>query len=127
MDLDKAELRAIDALREHGLIERGWTFKFDNAPKRFGHCRWVTKEISLSRKLVLLNEEAEVFETILHEVAHALHAEARGRSDHGPEWRRIAQSIGCTGQRCYSAANVKTPPRRATIDLSKILEAYDED
>jgi predicted SprT family Zn-dependent metalloprotease len=127
MDLDKAELRAIDALREHGLIERGWTFKFDNAPRRFGYCSWATKTISLSRKLVLLNEEREVQETILHEVAHALHSETRGRSDHGPEWRRIAQSIGCTGRRCYDAANVKTPPRRATIDLSAILAHIEED
>jgi predicted SprT family Zn-dependent metalloprotease len=116
MNLDHAEIRAIDALREHGLIERGWSFKFDQAPRRFGYCNWRTKTIQLSSRLTKLNDEHHVYETILHEVAHALDAENRGHSNHDGQCVRIAQSIGCTGRRCYGA-EVNTPPRRAVINL----------
>lgn len=120
MDLHSAEALAVDLLMHHGLEERGWTFRFDNAPRRFGFCNWRLKVISLSRKLTKLNGWDEVRETLLHEVAHALDAENRGRSDHSREWVKIAQSIGCTGRRCYST-DVVTPPMRSVIDLSKIL------
>jgi hypothetical protein len=44
----------------------------------------------------------ERLDTILHEVAHAIHTLEHGDvgSTHGPEWRAIAQAIGCTGDRC---------------------------
>lgn len=44
--------------------------------------------------------EAEVRETILHEIAHAL---AGPRAGHGARWREIAHRIGSTGERCVSA------------------------
>ena len=38
--------------------------------------------------------------TILHEIAHAI--VGYGVSAHGSEWKRMAMSIGCNGQRCSS-------------------------
>ena len=55
-------------------------------------------------RLVLLNSLEETRETILHEIAHAL----CGKPGHGPEWRRIARSIGCSAERCHNAN--KPPP-----------------
>lgn len=101
-----AQTEARNLLREHGLDVAGWTFKFDNAVRRGGACHYKTKHISVSRKLVPMWSEEEVRDTILHEVAHAMAGHAAG---HGPQWRRIATSIGCTGDRTHSNVTVTKP------------------
>ena len=93
-------------MREHGLIDAGWTFAFDRAVRRAGACHFQRKQITLSWKITELNGEAEVLDTLLHEAAHALAGAAAG---HGPEWRRIARRIGCTGQR---TAEFEVPPAK---------------
>ena len=120
MDLDEVRFHANTMLELHGLTERGWTFRFDKAPSRFGLCSYRIKEISLSEQLTKINHQPEVFNTILHEIAHALHFERHGETGHGWRWVEIAQSIGCDGLRCYSASRVNTLPRRATIRLSDL-------
>lgn len=80
---------------EHGL--GGWRIEFDNAKRRAGVCRHGSRTISLSAALTRLHDEAEVRETILHELAHAL---AGPRHQHDETWRAIAVSIGSTGERC---------------------------
>lgn len=104
MDLNDAHLMARNLMREHGLTN--WNFQFDNASRRFGQCRFGRREITLSRSLTYLNDESKVRDTILHEIAHALAGPGAG---HGPVWVRTARSIGCSGDRCYSEAQVITP------------------
>ncbi len=104
MDLGGARELARGLMDAHGL--QRWTFRFDAAKRRAGLCRYDTKVISLSRHLTALYSPAEVTETVLHEVAHAL---AGPKAGHGPKWRRIAQEIGATGQRCV-AADAPTVP-----------------
>ncbi len=96
MELPAAAQLARQLMKQHGLAPQ-WRFEFDRAIVRFGQCNWRKKRITLSAKLVLLNSEAEVRDTILHEIAHAL-APASG---HGPKWKRIAKSIGCNAKRCF--------------------------
>jgi predicted SprT family Zn-dependent metalloprotease len=107
VDVDVAEAMAIELMREHNL--NGWTFKYDNAKRRFGMCDFGKRVISLSFTLTVLNGESEVRDTILHEIAHALAGPAHNHDWH---WRRTAMSIGCTGDRCYSSDDVKTPTGR---------------
>lgn len=102
----KADLRfkrtyelARDLMREHGALDQhGWRFAFDRAKMRAGQCDYSAKIISLSKHYVA--EPSVPFEdirnTILHEIAHALAGDAAG---HGPEWKRVALSIGCDGSR----------------------------
>jgi predicted SprT family Zn-dependent metalloprotease len=97
MKLNEARQLAIDLMRLHNLPP-AWSFDFDRSKVRFGKCHHGKKQISLSRYLVEINAEAEVRETILHEIAHALAPRGAG---HGPVWRALAQSIGCNGRRCY--------------------------
>jgi predicted SprT family Zn-dependent metalloprotease len=89
----------------------GYSFKFDNARRRLGCCNYRTKTISLSKHLCLMNldkVEGKLKDTVLHELAHAFDVALYGLSSgHGPRWVRIAQSIGCDGQRCYSSEDVK--------------------
>jgi predicted SprT family Zn-dependent metalloprotease len=96
LKLDDAEKLANHLLRTHGL--RHWAFAFDRALCRFGCCNERKKRITLSAHLTLLNDEGEVRDTILHEIAHAL---AGVRAGHGPKWKKTALAIGCNGQRCY--------------------------
>lgn len=101
-----AYILATDLMREHGLIQQGWKFDFDKAVRRFGCCQHSKKKITLSRKLTELNSEAEVKDTILHEIAHALVGSKHG---HDYIWKAMARKIGCSGNRCYQQHEVVVP------------------
>jgi predicted SprT family Zn-dependent metalloprotease len=101
---------AQELIVEYGLL--GWRAELDRAVSRFGVCRYSRKLITLSNDLVKLNNQACVLDVILHEIAHAL---AGPRTGHGPEWKRIARSIGCSAQRCYSLTDTVQPPGRFVL------------
>lgn len=128
MDLKQVEAMALELMEKHGLIteflDESWVFKFDNARRRFGQCRFGSKTITLSKNLTLLNSEAEVKNIILHEIAHALVGFKHG---HDAVWRAKAIEIGCTGDRCYDSTKVNTPKRkyRATCPCcGKVYERF---
>ena len=112
MKLEKARNIAMKLMRQHGLIT--YTFKWDRAVRRFGSHNGLMQTISLSRPLTLHEtNKCRVKNTILHEIAHALDHKQRGYSNHDSNWKRIARSIGCSGERCSSSSSV---------DKSKILK-----
>ena len=106
MDLRDAFALAEDLLEHHGLTS--WTVAYDGAKRRAGICRFGPRVIGLSAPLTRLHPEAEVRDTILHEIAHAL---AGPRHGHDATWRTIARRIGCNAERCVSEAapQVETP------------------
>jgi len=97
MDLQDARRLATALMAEHSLT--GWRLVFDSAKTRAGVCRPQRKELGLSRHLTALHSEAEVRDTVLHEIAHALVGPWHG---HDEVWRAVALRIGCTGRRCVS-------------------------
>ncbi len=113
MELKAVENYTTDKLTEYGLS--GWTFKWDRSKRRFGQCRYRLKEIGISRELAELNDEATVFDTVLHEIAHAL-ANVRGfiREGHGRNWKDICVEIGAKPVRCYSSDQVVVPKGKVT-------------
>ncbi len=97
-------------LRDHGLDD--WRFAFDRARSRLGACHFHRRTITLSRHLVALNGRAEIEETLLHEIAHALVGPGHG---HGPAWQRMARRIGIP-PRARADADVRLPiPRWALV------------
>ena len=88
------------------LRRRGWTFGFDRARKRLGACRPRTKQVTLSAHLSRTLPEAEVEDTVRHEIAHALdhelHPDRRGRRAHDRTWKALARRCGAKPDRCYS-------------------------
>nr|WP_205864412.1 SprT-like domain-containing protein [Planosporangium mesophilum] len=89
-------------MTQHGLT--GWRLVFDNAKTRAGVCRSDRKEIGLSRVLTRLYSQAEVTDTVLHEIAHALVGTRHG---HDKIWRATALRIGCSGTRCVPEESPK--------------------
>jgi predicted SprT family Zn-dependent metalloprotease len=61
------------------------------------------KCIRLSRHLVALNDETEIRQTMLHEIAHFLCGATHG---HDSVWRNKAIEIGCDGKRLNSSAEM---------------------
>lgn len=106
MNLNDAHRLAKRLMDEHGLTEQGWRFKWDRSVRRFGLCSFGPKTISLSLPLTEQNDESEVRDTILHEIAHAL---APKGVHHGPEWKATAARIGARPERCYDSAQVVAP------------------
>lgn len=95
MELDQARRLAQELMAQHGLT--GWRFEFDRAKRRAGICRHAQRVIGLSAPLTRLHPDAEVRDTLLHEIAHAL---AGPRAGHGPVWAATARRIGCSAERC---------------------------
>lgn len=104
MNLQQAKKLAIELMDEHGLLDKGWSFEYDNAKRRFGVCSYRTKTIGLSIPLVAANEEDRVKDTILHEIAHALTPGAK----HGPAWKAKCIEIGAKPERCYTQEDTNT-------------------
>ncbi|GAB2619633.1 hypothetical protein Aab01nite_33750 [Paractinoplanes abujensis] len=102
MELGDVRELATAVMAEHRLS--GWRLVFDNAKTRAGSCHSAKREIALSRPLMRLYEPAQVRQTILHEVAHALAGAGHG---HDRVWRGIARRIGYTGGRCLPADTPK--------------------
>lgn len=95
MELHAAGRLARTLMDEHGL--RDWHFAWDRARRRFGSCGVTRRTITLSAHLVQLNDEPQVRDTILHEIAHAL---APG-DNHGAAWQAACRRIGAKPVRCY--------------------------
>lgn len=112
MQLQKAKSLALSLMKQHGLRGRDrkvvieWSFEFNRAKQRFGVCKSGEKVISLSAPIVKLNDDHQVEQCLLHEIAHALAGPGHG---HDKVWRAIATSIGDDGKRCYDGDAVVTP------------------
>jgi predicted SprT family Zn-dependent metalloprotease len=83
---------------EHDL--QGWRFAWsNNVTGAAGYTDFTRRTITLSKPHVQNHTAAEVDDTILHEIAHAL---AGYQAGHGPEWKQIARKLGAKPQPSFS-------------------------
>ncbi len=80
-------------LQEHNLFDQGWRFKLSRGKHRIGSCHYQDQTIRISHSHIVMGTNAEVMDTIKHEVAHALVGPGKG---HGPEWKTTAWRIGAS-------------------------------
>lgn len=105
--------RAI-ALAKQLLHEHGYGYvpvRLTRAKQQLGRITWKRGEgikyMGLSSYYIMLNDEDEIRETILHEIAHIIVGPEKG---HGAEWKLAAKRIGAKPERCSRTA--ATPPGR---------------
>ena len=97
---------AASEMERHGLTQQSWTVKYDHARARAGQCQHRAKILSFSRNLIVRGSPADMRNTLLHEIAHAL---AGAKHGHDRTWRDIALQIGCDGRRCH---NIELAPAK---------------
>lgn len=103
MDKNKAATLARTLMNKHGLT--ALPFEFNRGKRMIGMAQfygndksgWKPVKISLSSYWTEAMDEAEIRDTILHEIAHVL----AGRSaHHNWQWKAIARQVGARPQRC---------------------------
>lgn len=110
MELVKAQKLALELMETHKLT--GFSFGFDRSKDRFGRCNYRSRTITLSKYLVSLNDESEVKDTILHEIAHAL---VPIGSHHNRVWKAKAKEIGARPERCGSERVIRPSGRYVAV------------
>ena len=102
LTLAAIETLAEQLIKKHqksGELAKGWRFGFDFAEKRVGACCYEHKIITLTLHFCLKATKAEIRETILHEIAHAIVGPKHG---HDKKWQETARKIGSSAERCYT-------------------------
>lgn len=105
----EAQALALEKMAEHGLTSRGWRLAFNRRKSALGLCNYSKKTIFLSEVYVALNSHANVLNTILHEIAHAL---AGHHAGHGPYWQEVCRNIGARPERCNGEADLVMPEQK---------------
>jgi len=90
--------RLVSYFQASGTLPVGWVFGFDLATSRAGVCRYGERRIDLSVSYCLAATRAEITDTVLHEIAHAI---VGPRHNHDAVWKAKAREIGCAGERCH--------------------------
>ena len=88
----------LSIFQSRGTLPAGWVFGFDLATSRAGVCRYAERRIDLSVSYCLAATRAEIEDTMLHEIAHAI---VGPRHNHDAVWKSKAREIGCAGERCH--------------------------
>lgn len=91
-DLAQAKRLAEGILWSKGMSD--WRVEFSNTRRIAGRCTYSKKTIELSRHLCAAGTEDAVYNTILHEIAHAMTPGA----GHGARWRSTFLMLGGNGE-----------------------------
>ena len=105
--LAEVEALARGLLARHqaaGRLDADWSFGFDLSTMRGGVCRYADKRIDLSVSYCHRATRAEIVDTLLHEIAHAIAGHAH---HHDAVWRAVARAIGCTAERCHDVDHTR--------------------
>lgn len=98
----KIQMIAEDLMKYHG-VDKRFSLSFEPiGPSKVGMTECtvkgegiITGKITIDKSHAIKDEESEVIETILHEIAHAITPGA----GHRPIWLQTAKSIGCHGEK----------------------------
>ena len=82
-------------LENTGLASRGWTWHWNTNKTRAGVCKYGPKRLELSSVVAGILTPADTWNTVLHEIAHALTPHDNG---HGYAWRKKHLELGGNGQ-----------------------------
>jgi len=95
-------------LQEFKLDTLGWKFEWNRAKKFLGFCIYHTKRITMSGFYAanLENSVESLYDTILHEIAHALTGPYA--KSHGETWRNNCLLVGAIPERRCQDTSIKS-------------------
>lgn len=88
---------------------QGWELKFSSQKRHLGYCRPRKKIISISKAFMETNPLHVMVDTLLHEIAHALHYIESGKTNHNNGWKKYAVKVGCEPRRCATGEGLSMP------------------
>ena len=103
--MQQVEDHAAQLLERHlntGAPTTRWRFHFETATGRAGICRHDNRTIALSVSYVLRAPWADIRDTLLHEIVHAIVGPGHA---HDAVWQAAARRIGCTARRCSTVTH----------------------
>lgn len=114
MDVQKAQDFANEQLVKWGLAQEGWVVAMSKRLKTtLGQCYDDSeKRIEINFQYVSLNDENLVYDTILHEIAHAL---AGIEDGHGEVWKMWCSRVGAKPQVKKKRSEIVLPKYRLHI------------
>lgn len=98
-------------LIELHLSGEGWYFKWDNALYRAGQCHFGSRTISISSVLFDNMSTEEFYNTITHEIAHAI---VGFKAGHGVTWQKKHRELGGDGSRTSKVVSTAKPAWEGT-------------
>jgi predicted SprT family Zn-dependent metalloprotease len=87
----------------------GWKLKLSYQRRHLGYCKPMRKTISVSLLYMERNPFHIMKDTLLHEIAHAIHFIESGKTGHDNGWKEVAQRVGCAPVRCASLQGLVVP------------------
>lgn len=101
-----------------------WSFEFNNSRRCLGVCNYSKKTIYLSRAFTEVNTPEMVWDTIIHEIAHAVCPGAK----HGPIWVNTYRQLGGkNGTKARAGVDTNlVEPKWVVVDptTNKIVSRY---
>jgi predicted SprT family Zn-dependent metalloprotease len=98
MDRNECKQFAFDELEKWGLLEKGWTFEFNNAISYAGICYGKERQIRISGPICDVKDADFIKDTVRHEIAHALAGVGHA---HDEVWQKWAREVGCSTDVTY--------------------------
>jgi len=86
-----------------------WELRFSRQKRHLGYCRPRRRIISVSLSYMETNPFPVMKDTLLHEIAHALHYLETGKTGHDNGWKEAARRVGCAARRCASGNGLTMP------------------
>ena len=86
-----------------------WKLTFSNQRRHLGYCKPRKRIISLSLAFMNSNPYPVMKDTLLHEIAHAIHYIETGMTNHDNGWREVAKRVGCRPERCAPVDGIYMP------------------
>jgi hypothetical protein len=96
----------------------------DRMASRFGHMRYhtlrdstrIVLEIGINHSLFARGQEANLIDTLLHEMTHVEAWLVHGHKAHGAAWKRIARRVGCEARACSKKVILRRRRNAAPLD-----------
>jgi hypothetical protein len=114
----------LNRARFSGALPRDLQIRLSNRMEsRYGHVRYHVRtsgrreviELALNVDLMLEGNEADLVDTLLHEMAHIEVWLALGHKGHGRPWKRIARRVGCEPRACTHRRLKRRSRRELTV------------